>query len=167
MFAISVHDVDEVAPIAPTILSPTIYQIMGDTDFIVTGTGEANTSYTMITETVTYTGVVSSTGYFSQLVTNDLSEGTGGISVYLKDANNNTGSATIRYVIIGDGDNISKTIENAAPNGGDGNNDGTNDADQNFVSSFLNSVTSEYNTFVATGANVRISQISSISESSV
>ena len=43
-----------------------------------------------------------------------------------------------------DQDNISDTIENAAPNSGDANNDGTPDSEQDNVASFVGTVTDEY-----------------------
>jgi Tol biopolymer transport system component len=44
----------------------------------------------------------------------------------------------------GDQDNISDTIENAAPNNGDANNDGTPDSEQSNVASFVDPVSDEY-----------------------
>lgn len=51
------------------------------------------------------------------------------------------------FGITDDGDGISATIENAAPNSGDANNDGIQDSLQSNVASFLNSTSNTYTSF--------------------
>lgn len=69
-------------------------------------------------------------------------------------------SSSVWHFTTGDGDSISASIEDAAPNNGDGNNDGIKDSLQANVSSFVNTVTGNYVTLaVNNGCNIRSSEM--------
>lgn len=62
---------------------------------------------------------------------------------------------------VDDGDGVSKTTEDAAPNSGDANNDGTGDSAQANVSSFVDSVTGKYTT-IALDSACSLTRVSSV-----
>lgn len=62
----------------------------------------------------------------------------------LSSLTNNVGTSALTVVADNDGDGIANTVEAQAPNSGDANNDGSADKDQLNVTSFVNTLTSEY-----------------------
>lgn len=78
----------------------------------------------------------------------------------LSNLTNNVGTSSLLVTDDNDGDGISNSVEDEAPNNGDANNDGTDDSAQTNVTSIVNDVTGEYTTIVTDGGGCELNSAS-------
>jgi hypothetical protein len=153
--------IDNTAPVAPVITSPTPGTNLNVSIVNIVGTGEANAQITVKDETLNTicTATVSAAGAWNCTST-AFTDGPHTISATQRDGAGNTSVASTNITInTNDGDGVTPAIEDGAPNSGDGNNDGIADKLQSNVASILNPVSSKYTTLVTNGSCNQISSI--------
>jgi uncharacterized delta-60 repeat protein len=153
--------IDNTAPVAPVITSPTPGTSLNVSIVNIVGTGEANAQITVKDENsnTICSATVSATGAWN-CTTIALADGPHSISATQRDGAGNISVASTNITInTNDGDGVTPAIEDGAPNSGDGNNDGIADKLQSNVASILNSVNLKYTTLVTNGSCNQISSI--------
>jgi subtilisin-like proprotein convertase family protein len=113
---ISSFTIDTIAPITPTISSPTDNTLLSDTTPVLTGTGESNTVFTLTSSmgAMIGTGSVDGSGNWILTLTAPLSEGSNTLSIVTTDIAGNTSPSTSVTLLIDSLPPVSPTVSNVA-----------------------------------------------------
>ena len=160
-------EIDNNAPAAPTVLSPTTGEIV-DLNPTVTGTCEAGSTVSIASPEITAnstTGACTGGTYAIPVV---VTPGSAAVTLTVSQTDpggNTSTSSNATFETDEDGDGVASSAEDAGFNSGDGDGDGIQDSAQPDVAAAPNPVTGDYTTLKTAGACTFITENAFIAES--